>query len=71
VVAPVFPKLLEVLHVGRVKEKNRFSRRHSDFYLGLNGKDWLLSWQLFSVEAQALMQLRPQKRLFRHSGEKC
>jgi hypothetical protein len=55
-------------YVGRVKEKNRYSRRHSDFYLGLNGKDWLLSWQLLSVEAQALMQLSPQKRTHYQQG---
>lgn len=49
-------------YVGRVKEKNRSTRRHSDFYLGLNGQDWLLSWQLLSVEVLALIQLSPQKR---------
>jgi len=49
-------------YAGRVKEKKRYTRRHSNFYLGLNGKDWLLSWELLSVEVRALIQLSPQKR---------
>jgi hypothetical protein len=57
-------------YVGRVKEKNRSTRRHSDFYLGLNGKDWLLSWELLSVEVLALIGLSPQKRANYQQGLK-
>lgn len=49
-------------YLGRIQEKNRSSRRHSNFYLGLSGKDWVKSLQLFSVEAQALIQLSRHKR---------
>ena len=49
-------------YLGRIREKNRSLRRHSNFYLGLSGKDWVNSLQLFSVEAQALMQLTRHKR---------
>ncbi len=55
-------------YIGRVKEKNRKQRRHSNFYLGLHGKDWVDSLQLFSLEAQALMQLSPHKCPFYQRG---
>jgi hypothetical protein len=48
-------------YVGRVKKNKIMQRRHSNFYIGLHGKDWVDSCQLFSVESQALMQLSPQK----------
>jgi hypothetical protein len=48
-------------YVGRVKKKERSTRRHSNFYFGLNGKDWLLSWELLSAEVLALIHLSPQK----------
>lgn len=48
-------------YVGRVKEKHRSFRRHSDFYLGFSAPDWLLSCQLLSAESQALMRLSPHK----------
>jgi hypothetical protein len=43
-------------YVGRVKEKNRIQKRHSDFYLGLQGKSWVESLQLFAVESEELMK---------------
>ncbi len=58
-------------YVGRVKEKNRSFRRHSDFYLGLHASDWLLSHQLFSPEFLALMQLSPHKSLNYRQGLKA
>ncbi len=57
--------------MGRVKEKNRLTRRHSNFYLGLNSKDWLLSWELLSVEVLALIGLSPQKRANYQQGLKA
>lgn len=44
-------------YVGRVKEKHRSFRRHSDFYLGLHGKDWIDCLETFSFEVQELMNL--------------
>jgi hypothetical protein len=58
-------------YVGRLKEKNRSTRRHSNFYLGLNSKDWLLSWELLSVEVLALIGLSPQKRANYQQGLKA
>ena len=48
-------------YIGRIKEKHRSFRRHSDFYFGLSAPDWLLSCQLLSPESRALMRLSPHK----------
>ncbi len=48
-------------YVGRVKEKGRNQKRHSNFYLGLHAIAWLESLQFFAVEIQELMKLSPQK----------
>jgi hypothetical protein len=48
-------------YVGRVKEKGRTDRRHSDFYLGLHAQSWVESIQMFTVEIQELMKLSPGK----------
>lgn len=48
-------------YIGRIKEKHRSFRRHSDFYLGFSAPNWLLSCQLLSAESQALMRLSPHK----------
>jgi hypothetical protein len=49
-------------YVGRVKEKGRTERRHSDFYLGIHALSWVESLQNFDVEMRALMNLSPGKR---------
>jgi hypothetical protein len=49
-------------YVGRVKEKGRTERRHSDFYLGIHALSWVESLQKFDVEIRALMNLSPGKR---------
>lgn len=48
-------------YVGRVKKNKKIQRRHSNFYIGLHGKDWVESCELFAVESQALMQSSPEK----------
>ena len=48
-------------YIGRIKEKHRSFRRHSNFYFGLSAPDWLLSCQLLSPESRALMRLSPHK----------
>jgi hypothetical protein len=58
-------------YVGRVKKNKRVPRRHSNFYIGLHGKDWVDSCQLFSVESQALMQLSPHKRDYYRRGQRA
>jgi hypothetical protein len=48
--------------VGRVKEKGRTERRHSDFYLGIHALFWVESLQMFEIEMRTLMNLSPGKR---------
>ncbi len=48
-------------YVGRVRKNQKMRRRHSNFYIGLHGKDWVDSCDLFAIESQALMQLSPGK----------
>ena len=54
-------------YIGRTTEKGRSTRRHSRFYIGLNGRDWTKSLEFFSVESVVLakrvllMSLSPQK----------
>lgn len=55
-------------YIGRTKEKERSTKRHSDFYLGLHGKDWLTALEYFVVESQLLMLLAPQKRRYYQKG---
>ncbi|WP_035798635.1 hypothetical protein [Crocosphaera chwakensis] len=48
-------------YVGRVRKNKKMRRRHSNFYIGLHGKDWVVNCDLFAVESQALMQISPGK----------
>jgi|GEM_PF-4940668 len=38
----------------RVQEDERSTRRHSCFYIGLHGREWLKSLDLFKVESVVL-----------------
>ena len=58
-------------YVGRVRKNKKMRRRHSNFYIGLHGKDWVESCDLFTVEAQALMQLSPEKRAYYRRGRRA
>jgi hypothetical protein len=48
-------------YIGRTTEEGRNTRRHSRFYIGLHGKEWLESMEVFKVESELLMSLSPQK----------
>ena len=58
-------------YVGRVKKNKKIRRRHSNFYIGLHGKDWAESCELFAVESQALMQLSPEKCAYYRRGRRA
>ncbi len=58
-------------YVGRVKKNKKIQRRHSNFYIGLHGKDWVESCELFTVESQALMQLSPGKCAYYRRGRRA
>ncbi|NET60787.1 MAG: hypothetical protein F6K47_33030 [Symploca sp. SIO2E6] len=55
-------KKMQIKYVTRVKEKNRYVKRHSYFYIGLHGKDWVESCLFFEKIAESLMALSPHKR---------
>ena len=58
-------------YVGRVRKNKKMQRRHSNFYIGLHGKDWVESCDLFAVESQALMQLSPEKCAYYRRGRRA
>lgn len=58
-------------YVGRVRKNKKMRRRHSNFYIGLHGKDWVESCDLFAVESQALMQLSPGKCAYYRQGRRA
>jgi hypothetical protein len=58
-------------YVGRVRKNKKMQRRHSNFYIGLHGKDWVDSCDFFAVESQALMQLSPEKCAYYRRGRRA
>jgi hypothetical protein len=51
-------------YVGRVKEPQRDTRRHSDFYVGLYGQSWLNYQGYCQDEVAELMRLNRNKRKY-------
>jgi hypothetical protein len=60
-----------VNYIGRTKEENRSTRRHSRFYIGLHGREWLESMHIFKLESELLMSLSPQKLLYYQRGKRA
>lgn len=58
-------------YIGRVKELNRTSSRHSNFYIGLYGYSWLYYWFNLSEKITQLMNLSLNKRPFYQRGQKA
>ena len=57
-------------YVGRVRTNQKMRRRHSNFDIGLHGKDWVDSCYLFALESQVLMQLSPGKCAYYRQGRR-
>jgi hypothetical protein len=55
-------------YVGRVKEIERIERRHSSFYIGLYGRDWVNFVKPYEDLVNKLMILNRNKRLFYQRG---
>lgn len=62
---------LEANYLGRPTEAKRQTRRHSRFYLGLHGRDWLDSLDIFAKEVEELLSLSPQKCLDYQRGRRA
>ncbi|MGK7882478.1 MAG: IS4 family transposase [Crocosphaera sp.] len=58
-------------YVGRVRKNKKMQRRHSNFYIGLHGKDWVDSCDSLDVESQALMQLSVGKAAYYRQGRRA
>jgi hypothetical protein len=52
------------IYICRLKESPRAAERHSDFWLGTYGTAWVELMDNLSELAEALMSLKPQKRLY-------
>jgi hypothetical protein len=51
-------------YICRRKESPRAAERHSDFWIGTYGTFWVESMDNLSELAEALLSLKPQKRLY-------
>jgi hypothetical protein len=60
-----------VKYVGRVKEKKRIQRRHSNFYIGIHGYAWVEKLKLFQEHTIQLMSLSPHKRRYYQRGRRA
>ncbi len=58
-------------YLGRTRKNKKMRRRHSNFYIGLHGKDWIDSCDLLAVESRALMQLSPGKCAYYQQGRRA
>ena len=58
-------------YVGRVKESKRTFPRHSNFYIGLYGYNWVDFYFNLSEKITQLMNLSPNKRQFYQRGQKA
>ena len=55
-------------YVSRLKELNRMTRRHSNFWVGLYGQMWIAALEFCSDWVINLMMIRPNKRTFFQKG---
>ncbi|NEQ80361.1 MAG: IS4 family transposase, partial [Moorea sp. SIO2I5] len=58
-------------YVGRVKEVKRIFSRHSNFYIGLYGYNWVNFYSQVDQLVDKLMKLSPNKRPFYQRGLKA
>jgi hypothetical protein len=59
------------IYICRLKESPRATERHSDFWIGIYGAAWVEAMEKWSELAEALMSLKPQKRLYFLKGMKA
>ena len=58
-------------YVGRIKESGRTVRRHSSFYIGLYGSNWVDFMENSYELVAELMTLAPNKRKYYQQGERA
>ncbi len=65
-------KLLGVQkYVGRVKESGRQERRHSSFYIGLHGQNWVNIMEECGKLVRELMRLNRNKQKYYQQGQRA
>ncbi len=65
-------KLLGVQkYIGRVKEYGRKERRHSSFYIGLHGQNWVNIMEECGELVQKLMRLNRNKQKYYQQGQRA
>lgn len=55
-------------YIGRLKEYGRIERRHSSFYIGLNGHNWVNFMESCLKLVTELMKLNPNKQKYYQRG---
>lgn len=55
-------------YINRLQETGRTLKRHSNFWIGLYGQNWLINWQFCSAWVRQLMALHPNKMTFFRQG---
>lgn len=58
-------------YVGRVKEYGRIERRHTTFYIGLSGQNWVKFIEPCMNLVTNLMKLNPNKRKYYQRGQRA
>jgi len=58
-------------YVGRIKESKRIVRRHSSFYIGLYGHNWVNFTESSYELVTELLRLSPNKRKYYQQGERA
>ena len=58
-------------YVGRIKESLRIVRRHSSFYIGLYGDNWINFMENSYELVTELLRLSPNKRKYYQQGERA
>jgi hypothetical protein len=58
-------------YVGRIKEAGRIERRHSSFYIGLYGENWVNFVQPYKDLVTQLMKLNRNKLPFYQRGQRA
>jgi hypothetical protein len=58
-------------YVGRIKESKRIVRRHSSFYIGLYGHNWVNFMENSYELVAELLTLNPNKRKYYQQGERA
>lgn len=58
-------------YINRLQEVSRIEQRHSNFWVGLYGVNWTLTWGFCEIWVTQLMRLSPNKLPFYQKGQRA